>query len=84
MTDNTYQSKIYKKPGGEELVVASGGKITTVFSSFRKAEWSMPAVYESIFRSASSMSSKSNFASRLGIYEFRFYVFPKGGPDGAA
>ncbi len=28
MTDNTYQSKIYEKQGGEELVVASGGKIT--------------------------------------------------------
>jgi hypothetical protein len=28
MSDNTYQSKVYKKQGGDELVVANGGKIT--------------------------------------------------------
>ena len=28
MSDSTYQSKVYNKQGGEELVVASGGKIT--------------------------------------------------------
>src|SRR5512147_1332185 len=28
MSDSTYQGKVYRKQGGEELVVASGGKIT--------------------------------------------------------
>ena len=28
MSDKTYQTKVYTKQGGEELVVASGGKIT--------------------------------------------------------
>lgn len=28
MPDTSYQPKVYKKPGGDELVVASGGKIT--------------------------------------------------------
>jgi hypothetical protein len=28
MPDNTYQSKVYTKQGGDELVVASGGKVT--------------------------------------------------------
>ena len=28
MSDSTYQSKVYNKQGGEEIVVASGGKIT--------------------------------------------------------
>jgi hypothetical protein len=28
MVDATYQSKVYKKVGGDELVVASGGQIT--------------------------------------------------------
>jgi hypothetical protein len=28
MADPTYQSKIYEKPGGNEMVVAAGGKIT--------------------------------------------------------
>lgn len=28
MADPTYGPKVYKKPGGDELVVASGGKIT--------------------------------------------------------
>ena len=28
MSDNTYQAKVYEKQGGDELVVASGGKIT--------------------------------------------------------
>lgn len=28
MADATYQSKVYRKNGGDELVVASGGKIT--------------------------------------------------------
>jgi hypothetical protein len=28
MADTTYQSKVYRKQGGEELVVADGGKIT--------------------------------------------------------
>src|SRR5512138_3105003 len=28
MSDSTYQGKVYRKQGGNELVVASGGKIT--------------------------------------------------------
>ncbi len=28
MSDSTYQGKVYRKQGGDELVVASGGKIT--------------------------------------------------------
>jgi hypothetical protein len=28
MSDNTYQAKVYEKQGGDEIVVASGGKIT--------------------------------------------------------
>lgn len=28
MSDSTYQSKVYRKQGGEEFVVANGGKIT--------------------------------------------------------
>jgi hypothetical protein len=28
MADNTYQTKVYEKQGGNELVVANGGKIT--------------------------------------------------------
>lgn len=28
MADTTYQPKVYRKQGGDELVVASGGKIT--------------------------------------------------------
>lgn len=28
MADNTYQPKIYRKQGGDEMIVASGGKIT--------------------------------------------------------
>lgn len=28
MVDTTYQSKVYEKQGGKELVVASGGQLT--------------------------------------------------------
>ena len=28
MSDSTYQAKVYEKQGGDELIVASGGKIT--------------------------------------------------------
>lgn len=28
MVDTTYQTKVYKKSGGDELIVASGGQVT--------------------------------------------------------
>jgi hypothetical protein len=28
MADSSYQPKLYEKPGGDEMIVASGGKIT--------------------------------------------------------